>query len=189
MDLQGIQTALEVGTVHNDPAVKPAGTQQGFVQNFRAVGGGQAHHTLGGVEAIDLSQKLVQSLLLLTVTPQTGIPGPTYGVNFVNENDTGGHLRRLQVTNSLGDTAIVPLSVIMQENGKLPSIALQEYLVYLKQGDRFDPESYLLRVTELIAGRERTCPLDEVSIDSKVDMDHPGVYEVTYQYTGEAGTG
>ena len=79
--------------------------------------------------------------------------------------------------------------VIMRENGKLPSIALQEYLVYLKQGDRFDPESYLLRVTELIAGRERTCPLDEVSIDSKVDMDHPGVYEVTYQYTGEAGTG
>ena len=95
----------------------------------------------------------------------------------------------LQVTNSLGDTAIVPLSVIMRENGKLPSIALQEYLVYLKQGDRFDPESYLLRVTELIAGRERTCPLDEVSIDSKVDMDHPGVYEVTFQYTGEAGTG
>lgn len=110
-------------------------------------------------------------------------------VQNLNIAAAGTYSITLQVTNSLGDTAIVPLSVIMQENGKLPSIALQEYLVYLKQGDRFDPESYLLRVTELIAGRERTCPLDEVSIDSKVDMDHPGVYEVTYQYTGEAGTG
>ncbi len=44
-------------------------------------------------------------------------------------------------------------------------------------------------MTELIAGRGGPAPLDEVSIDSKVDMDHPGVYEVTYQYTGEAGTG
>lgn len=110
-------------------------------------------------------------------------------VQNLNIAAAGTYSITLQVTNSLGDTAIVPLSVIMRENGKLPSIALQEYLVYLKQGDRFDPESYLLRVTELIAGRERTCPLDEVSIDSKVDMDHPGVYEVTYQYTGEAGTG
>ena len=40
----------------------------------------------------------------------------------------------LQVTNSLGDTAVLPLSVIVQETSKLPSITLQEYLVYLDQG-------------------------------------------------------
>ena len=79
-------------------------------------------------------------------------------VQNLNIAAAGTYSITLQVTNSLGDTAIVPLSVIMRENGKLPSIALQEYLVYLKQGDRFDPESYLLRVTELIAGRGADLP-------------------------------
>lgn len=95
----------------------------------------------------------------------------------------------LQVTNSLGDTAVLPLSVIVQETSKLPSITLQEYLVYLDRGDSFDPASYLRKVTDSASGTERICSLDEVSIDSQVDMDKPGVYEVVYQYTGEAGTG
>ena len=71
----------------------------------------------------------------------------------------------------------------------MPSITLREYLVYLDRGDSFDPAMYLHKVTEPSAGIERICSLDEVSIDSKVDMDKPGVYEVVYQYAGEAGTG
>lgn len=110
-------------------------------------------------------------------------------VQNLNIAAAGTYSITLQVTNSLGDTAIVPLSVIIRENSKLPSIALQEYLVYLKQGDPFDPASYLLRVTEPVAGKDRICPLNEVSVDSEVDVNTPGVYEVTYQYTGEAGTG
>ena len=32
-------------------------------------------------------------------------------------------------------------------------------------------------------------PSPEVEIDSAVDTQVPGVYEVTYQYSGETGTG
>ena len=95
MHLQGVQTALEVGAVHNDPPVKAAGTKQSLVQNLRAVGGGQAHDALGGVEAVNFTEQLVQGLLLLGVAAQTVVPGAAHGVNFVDEDDAGGHLRRL----------------------------------------------------------------------------------------------
>ena len=77
----------------------------------------------------------------------------------------------------------------MQSNNRLPQITLDEYLVYLEQGASFDAESYLQRVTETISGTERSRPLSEVEIDSAVDTQVPGVYEVTYQYSGETGTG
>ena len=59
VDFQGVQTALEVGTVHDDPAVKPAGTQQRLVQDLGPVGGGQADNALGGLETINFGQQLV----------------------------------------------------------------------------------------------------------------------------------
>ena len=53
--LQGIQAALEVGLVHNDPPVKPAGAQQRLIQDLRPVGSRQAHNALGGLEAVDFA--------------------------------------------------------------------------------------------------------------------------------------
>ena len=82
----------------------------------------------------------------------------------------------------------MPLSVIMRENGKLPSIALQEYLVYLKQGIA------LIRVLPAPGDRAdsrqgRTSPPGRSEHRFQSGYGSPGVYEVTYQYTGEAGTG
>ena len=110
-------------------------------------------------------------------------------VQNLNIATAGIYSITLQVTNSLGDTAILPVSVIMQSNNRLPQITLDEYLVYLEQGASFDAESYLQRVTETSSGTERSRPLSEVEIDSAVDTQVPGVYEVTYQYSGETGTG
>ena len=52
MHLQGGQTARQVGPVDGDAAVEPTGTQQGLVQNLRAVGGSQEDDALGGVKAV-----------------------------------------------------------------------------------------------------------------------------------------
>lgn len=91
----------------------------------------------------------------------------------------------LQVTNSLGDTSVLPLSVIIQSGRDLPEIELTQYLVYLKTGDSFSPEVYLRRVTE----SGQTQSLEDVTIDSGVDMDKAGVYQVFYKYAGKNGTG
>ena len=92
VDLQGVQTALEIGIVYNDPSVEPTGPQQGLVQNFRAVGSGQAHNALGGLKAVDLTQPLIQGLLLLGVVSVAVVPGAAHGIDLVNKDDTGGHL-------------------------------------------------------------------------------------------------
>ena len=92
VDFQGIQTALEVRTVHYDPAVKTAGTQQRFVQNFGAVGGGKTYNTLVGVKTVNFSQQLVQGLFLLGVAAVTAVTRTAHCVDFVNEDDAGSNL-------------------------------------------------------------------------------------------------
>ncbi len=67
VDLQGGQTARQIGTVHGDAPVEAAGTQQGLVQHLRAVGGAQNDDALAGIEAVQLRQQLVQGLLPLVV--------------------------------------------------------------------------------------------------------------------------
>ena len=91
VDLQGVQTALEIGPVHHHPPVETAGPQQGLIQYFGPVGGGQTHDALGGVEAVDLAQQLVQGLLVAVIA-HAGISGPAHGVDLVDEDDAGGHL-------------------------------------------------------------------------------------------------
>ena len=92
VDLQGVKSALEVGTVHDDPAVKTAGTQQGLVENLGPVGGGQAHDALGGLEAVNLVKQLIQCLFLLGVGAHPGVAGAAHGVDLVDEDDAGSHL-------------------------------------------------------------------------------------------------
>lgn len=91
----------------------------------------------------------------------------------------------LQVTNSLGDTSILPLSVIIQAGSGLPEVKLSEYLIYMKTGESFAPASYLWQVTD----PGRSVSKDDVTIDSNVDVDKAGVYEVYYRYEGQNGTG
>lgn len=103
----------------------------------------------------------------------------------LNNGMEGIYSVTFQVTNSLGDTAVLPISVIIESSGRLPEIQLREYLLYLNQGDDFRPENYLGRTTD---GSSAVRP-DEVEITSEVDTSTPGVYQVLYQYTGSNGTG
>ena len=62
--------------------------------------------------------------------------------------DEGVYPVTFQVTNSLGDTASITLDVVVRSyvTGE-PRIELEEYLIYQKLGDRFDPMDYLKSVT------------------------------------------
>lgn len=91
----------------------------------------------------------------------------------------------LQVTNSLGDTVVLPLSVVIQAGSNAPEIQLKEYLIYLPVGGAFDPADYLRKVTE----NGRGISSSDVDITSHVDTTQAGVYEVLYQYQGTGGLG
>ena len=99
-------------------------------------------------------------------------------------NNIGSHVVRFQVTNSLGDTtqADIPVEVYDPE-WYTAYVGLREYLVYLKVGDSFDPESYLktFQVRGDSIDVSRGVPEDVYcSIDSTVSTRRPGVYTVDY---------
>lgn len=93
----------------------------------------------------------------------------------------------VQVTNSLGDTSVLELPVLLLESDPLrPEIRLSSYLVYLEKDRDFDPVS-LLDSVELPHGE---ADLTQTAIESTVDTSTAGTYRVTYTYTfdGRVGT-
>lgn len=96
----------------------------------------------------------------------------------------GNHQVKLQVTNALGDTVemILPVSVYNPE-WYTASVTLKDYLIYLEQGERFEPRRYL----ESFVFRGNPIDLTQgtpgditVDIVNNVKTNEPGVYEVTY---------
>lgn len=82
----------------------------------------------------------------------------------------------VQVTNSLGDVETLPLKVTMTDSARTaPRVALSSYIVYRNVGQYFNPNSYITK-PELSAA---------VTVDSNVDIDRAGIYEVTYTYQGD----
>ena len=85
----------------------------------------------------------------------------------------------VQVTNSMGDTAqqLLPL-VVYSGTVVRPDVLLTDYLIYLEQGDSFDPSRYLVSVNTPI-GPGNT---GDVQITGSVDTSVPGTYFVYYRY-------
>lgn len=93
----------------------------------------------------------------------------------------------LAVTNSMGDTATLPLSVqVKQRAPSSASITLSSYLVYQAAGTETDFRQYIAAVTDPLA--EGEISKYSVTIDSSaLRADEPGVYDVNYLYTGASG--
>lgn len=107
-------------------------------------------------------------------------------------SQAGDYLVEFRVTNSLGDTAYLKLPVeVYSDNVYVFKILLDEYIVYLKPGETLEPKAHVLGVSlgdrmflpdELPAGVE-------LKIESDLDPQVPGVYQITYtlemdQYKG-----
>lgn len=104
-----------------------------------------------------------------------------------NISSIGSHVVRFQVTNTLGDTVQADLPVeVYDPEWYTADVVLDEYLVYLKVGDSFEPQEYLKSF--MVRGDEIDVSYripDDVycSIDSNVSTKRPGIYTVTYNLT------
>ena len=96
----------------------------------------------------------------------------------------GRHQVKIQVTNNLGDTVEMVLPVeVYDPEWYVADVVLSDYMIYLKQGERFDPRSYLKGFIfrgELIDVSGSAPEGIEIEIANGVKMDRPGVYEVSY---------
>ena len=98
----------------------------------------------------------------------------------LNASVEGNYPLTLEVTNSMGDTSTLTLSLRIDniEAGE-PRIYLKQYLLYLDTGAQFRPMDYFY---EMLGGE-----LSSLSVDSTVNTSVPGVYSVTYSCTGSNG--
>ena len=94
--------------------------------------------------------------------------------------DEGTYPVTFQVTNSLGDTSTITLDVVVRNyvSGE-PRITLEEYLIYLEEGERFDPLAYVSAVSGGVG--EVTAQLPSGGLSR-------GVNQVTYRCAGTGET-
>jgi hypothetical protein len=91
----------------------------------------------------------------------------------------------ISVTNSKGDTSTLKLPIVIEDRSlSAPTITLSEYLVYINKGEELDFASYLVGAMTK-AGKE--IPLDEVKIESNLNVMHEGTYSVHYYVTDSTG--
>lgn len=104
----------------------------------------------------------------------------------------GVHEVEFRVTNSMDDTVYLTVPVEVCPSGAYnATVELSENLVYLKQGARFEPNSYLktLRVSGEKIDLRNANDRVSVSCSSDVSTNTPGTYSVAYtvkygNYTG-----
>lgn len=93
---------------------------------------------LGGVHAVDCLDADISDRINFTQDSS---------INLANTSD---YPVQVQVSNSAGDTATLPLTVTIYDPAKenaAPKIELTDYLIYVKKGKRLDPLSYLKSVS------------------------------------------
>ena len=104
----------------------------------------------------------------------------------VSNSIAGTYPITVQVTNSAGDTAILPLSVLVSaQSASAPTLRLSTYLIYVSAGESVNWRSYINSVRDPLVGNgslsKVVCNTDDV------DLDTPGVYEAYYYYVGQSG--
>lgn len=108
----------------------------------------------------------------------------------VINNSPGTYSATLSVTNRMGDTVYLPLTVQIIDNSvSRPKIQLKDYLIYIKAGEEPSFRRYITEVTDpMAADSDQDIPASKVTVNAEgVDADTPGVYEVYYYYTGLSG--
>lgn len=104
----------------------------------------------------------------------------------INTGTPGDYPMLFTVVNSAGDVVNLPVTVQIYDpvaEQQKPQIELTDYLIYVPVGSSVDPAGYVQEITGEGAGWEN------LQISQQIDYNTPGVYEVTYQVTGEGGIG
>ena len=99
--------------------------------------------------------------------------------NMVNNFSVGTYPVVLEVSNSYGDTAQIQLWVTYLDEQPTAVVALHQYIVYVEQGEEFQPRQWIASVTD----RHNT-PLhaESVEVQGNLDVNTPGAYTLVYNY-------
>ena len=158
--------------------------------------------------------------ILNGVSVEDSIDGDlTRNVRMVSDGEidtahVGEYSARLKVTNSAGAISYLPVTVEIYDASvfhRLPLLNLKEYAVYVEKGDEFDEREYLTSIVingtsysmtqeegtygspvEALEEAQQTIGYDRVYIESEVDTDVIGSYEVLYSFEdtiSKTGTG
>ena len=106
--------------------------------------------------------------------------------NMVHNYSEGIYPVLLEVSNSFGDTAQLSVLVHYTSKESNVSIKLHQYVVYLQQGDSFDPHQWIASVTD-----QNLATLDpgKIEIQGNLDVETPGTYQLVYSYANGGLTG
>ncbi len=97
----------------------------------------------------------------------------------------GAFSLNVSVTNSKGDASTIKLPLIVEDVPlSAPKIELKEYLVYTQKGKTVDFKSYIVDALDF----QEASLKEQVTIESKVDFNKPGTYNVHYYVTDSLGT-
>ena len=122
----------------------------------------------------------------------------------IDTSHVGEYSARLKVTNSAGGVSYLPVTIEIYDASvqyRRPQLKLTDYVVYIEKGEYFDEEQYLSSITingteysmtdgagtygaQYLSqdGTENTIGYDRVEIESDVDTDVSGYYEVEYSF-------
>ena len=100
--------------------------------------------------------------------------------NMVNNFSAGSYPVVLEVSNSCGDTAQITLWITYENKESTAEVKLHQYIVYMEQGQTFDPAQWLIAVTDRNAN---ALDKEKVEIQGNLDVNKPGCYQLTYRYS------
>lgn len=128
---------------------------------------------LDRLTAYDVIEGDISSRILLTNTRVSNTVAGSYPIT-------------VQVTNSAGDTAMLPLTVRVEGlSASAPTLRLRDYLLYVEPGAEINWRSYISDVRDPLVGSGNKSQV--VCNTDSVDLETPGVYEVYYYYVGLSG--
>ena len=104
MNLENLDTVVDIGEVDINLTVEATGAHKRLVEYIGAVGSSEQDDATVGAEAVHLGEELVEGILALVVGAEVGIAttSTAYGVDLVDEYDAGGFL--LGLTEEVADT-------------------------------------------------------------------------------------
>lgn len=101
----------------------------------------------------------------------------------------GSYKIRVIVSNSLGDTAILPLTVTIRSRTASDSeILLSSYLLYTDGAQALDPMDYVQEIQDPTQGGAQPISEDTLQISADINYKVAGTYEIVYTYVSPSGS-
>mmetsp|Transcript_29281 Transcript_29281/g.113541 ORF Transcript_29281/g.113541 Transcript_29281/m.113541 type:complete len:334 (-) Transcript_29281:802-1803(-) len=96
VNLENVNTTLEVWEFHIDPPIEATGSKKSLIQDIRPVCRSDHNDTIIAFEAVHFDQNLVERLLTLVIATGNACASlPPDSINFVDEDDARSVLLRL----------------------------------------------------------------------------------------------